>query len=213
MQIKLLAVAAAILAIAATAQAQPSRDAPPGLTPPPGVANGQPFQTGVPDGQFFIDTDEGGARHAASGFVCPAQVAGRRRDRLLIFDTAQNGRDVACGYGTQTESSWYTFYLTKIPGMSGAKVWDAYERDARTAAPPKGSFDPPLAPGRDPPAPRYASFWRNARGGIDGLWLTQIGDWHIKLRATFHEQDAAEAKAMAEALYKAIYEQMRAPAV
>jgi hypothetical protein len=187
---------------------QPPVIPPPSAVTPPGAGDVGVTVLDGPDGEIFTAEAEG-ARHAASGFLCATQISGRVRDRLMVFDRTDNGRDVGCRYGNQNDRSWYTLYLTKLPGMRAAKVFDAYEAEARAAAPPMGRAQPPLKVGSKPPAPRFASFWKNGAGKIDGLWMTQIGDWHVKLRATFAPEDEAQAKAMAQAIYAAVYAQVK----
>ncbi|CAN5210742.1 hypothetical protein BH11PSE2_BH11PSE2_07250 [soil metagenome] len=193
------------------AEAKPSM--PPGMTPPPGAGGTGLERLNAADGKIFVAVADGAVQHQSTGFVCPNAVNSRPRVRLMIFDASDDGRDVACGYGSEADSSWYTLYLTKIPSMSASKVFNAYEDEAKTARPPKGRADPPLKPGSKPPAPRYASFWKNRVGGIDGLWMVRIGDWNIKLRASLHEEDQAEAKAFAEAIFAAVYAQVKEPEI
>lgn len=177
--------------------------------PPPGYGAGASVKLSGADGVTFEDV-EGGVLHKASGFTCPDELQGFKRTRLLVFDPSEGGRDVGCIF--VRGESWFTLYLTRLPGRSGADVFETYERQAQNAAPPDGDAVPPLAAGF-PPLPAFASFWRNTKGGIDGLWMSQIGDWHIKLRTTYAPNDEAEVRAFAEVLYRRIHEQVAAPEI
>lgn len=177
--------------------------------PPPGYGSGPSARLSGADGVIFEDV-EGGVRHGSSAFICPDELEGFRRTRLLIFDRTDGGRDVGCNF--VRGESWFTLYLTRLPGRSGEDVFETYELQAQNAAPPQGEATPPLAAGL-PPLPAFASFWKNDKGGIDGLWMSQIGDWHIKLRTTYLPEDEAAVMAFAEALYRRIHEQVDAPEI
>jgi hypothetical protein len=196
-----------VLALAAgPALAQVSPNGP----PPPGASGSGVTKLQGADGVIFEEVEGDGARHRLTGFICPAELLGFERARLLVFDRSEGGRDVACTFA-QGES-WLTLYLTRLPGRSGEDVFATYELQAQNAAPPTGEADAPLAAGF-PPLPAFSSFWRNKAGGVDGLWMSQIGDWHIKLRVTYAPDDEAAVRAFAEALYRQIHEQVAAPEI
>lgn len=200
-------IAVALALITGSAQAQIIS---PNDRPPPGAGGDRPGVFREPDGQVFEAVDGGGARHRLTGFVCPLEVEGFTRSKLAVFDRSEGGRDVACGY--QRDGSWFTLYLTRLPGMSGETVFRTYVRQAEDAAPPKGEAEAPLLAGI-PPLPGFSRFWINGREQVEGLWMSQIGDWHIKLRVTYEPADEAAVKAFAEALYRQIHDQVAAPEI
>ncbi|MDP1735822.1 MAG: hypothetical protein Q8L23_00120 [Caulobacter sp.] len=197
----------ALALIGGSAQAQVIS---PNDRPPPGAGGDGPAVFREPDGQIFEAVEGGGARHKLTGFICPLEIESFTRSKLAVFDRSEGGRDVACGY--QRDGSWFTLYLTRLPGMSGEAVFRTYVRQAEDAAPPKGEATAPLAPGV-PPLPGFSRFWINASDQVDGLWMSQIGDWHIKLRVTYEVQDEAAVKAFAEELYRQLHDQVAAPEI
>lgn len=200
-------IAVALALIGGSAQAQVIG---PNDRPPPGAGGDRPGVFREPDGQIFEAVDDGGARHRLTGFICPLEIEGFTRSKLAVFDRDEGGRDVACGY--QREGSWFTLYLTRLPGMSGEAVFRTYVRQAEDSAPPKGEAIAPLAPGM-PPLPGFSRFWINSTDQVDGLWMSQIGDWHIKLRVTYDPRDEAAVKAFAETLYRQLHDQVAAPEI
>lgn len=202
----LVGVAIALALIAGSAQAQVSPNGP----PPPGVGPGQVKTLFEADGVIFEAVDEDGVRHKVTGFVCPRELLGFERTRLIVFDASGGGRDVACNFGRG--ETWFTLYLTRLPGRTGEAVFETYVLQAQNAAPATGDVDAPLAPGF-PPLPAFGRFWTSREGFVDGLWMSQIGDWHIKLRTTYAAGDEAAARAFAEALYRRVHDQIAAPEI
>lgn len=188
------------------AQAQVSPNGP----PPPGVGAGQVQTLFEADGVIFEDVADGGIRHKVTGFVCPKALLGFERTRLIVFDAAGGGRDVACNFGRG--ESWFTVYLTRLPGRTGESVFETYVLQAQNAAPSTGEVTAPLAPGF-PPLPAFGQFWASREGFVDGLWMSQIGDWHIKLRVTYAVADEPDVRAFAEALYRQVHAQIAAPEI
>lgn len=201
-----IAVALALIAGSGSAQAQVSPNGP----PPPGVGAGQVQTLFEADGVIFEDVADGGIRHKVTGFVCPRQLLGFERTRLIVFDPSGGGRDVACNFGRG--DTWFTVYLTRLPGRPGEAVFETYVLQAQNAAPPTGEVTAPLAPGF-PPLPAFGRFWTSREGFVDGLWMSQIGDWHIKLRVTYAVADEADVRTFAEALYRQIHAQIAAPEI
>ncbi len=184
---------------------------PAGSTPPPGGAGvGGPTQIYEPDGVVFARQDDGGARHQPTGFVCPIAYGALSRRDMVIYDRSEGGRDVSCGYGEIGSSGWYTLYLTKIPAMSLAQVFQAYVQEAQKVTPVARTTNPPLATG-PAPLPTSASFWMDPNGTEQGLWLSKIGDWHVKVRATFRPGLEKEASDTARTIFAAFYQQIRTP--
>lgn len=199
-----IVLALALMASPALAQVSPNGP------PPPGASGSGLTKLQGADGVIFEEVEGDGARHRLTGFICQAELLGFERARLLIFDRSEGGRDVACTF--VRGESWFTLYLTRLPGRSGEDVFATYELQAQNAAPPAGEAAAPLAAGF-PPLPAFGSFWRNKAGGVDGLWMSQIGDWHIKLRVTYGPDDAAAVRAFPEALYQQIHDQVAAPEI
>lgn len=174
--------------------------------PPPQAGRRGAFRD--PDGITFTSTFGGGARHAATGFVCPRSLAGNARRELVVYDPAEKGRDVSCGYGTTADRHWHTLYMTHMPDMSAEEVFALWERDARGSAPriTDTKFSPVSGA---PPLPERASFWLDSSGATQGLWVSSIDGWHIKLRTTMRPTaDPDQVNRMAEAAFKAIYQQL-----
>ncbi|MDO9224278.1 MAG: hypothetical protein Q7U20_11280 [Caulobacter sp.] len=195
-------VLAAVLTVA-PAFAQVSPNGP----PPPGAAGRGLSRLQGADGVVFEAMEDDGARHKLTGFVCPAELEGFKRTRLI---QSAGGHYVACKFSRG--ESWFTVYLTRLPGRSGNDMFATHVLEAQKVAPSTGPAAPPLAPGF-PPLPAFGSFWRSDTGGVDGLWMSQIGDWYITLRVTYAPEDEAAVRAFAEALYKQVHDQIAAPEI
>lgn len=190
------------------AQAPPSSQG--GPVPKPGEGPGDPSSGLEADGQVFEALPDGGVRHRLSGVVCPAELLGFRRERLVVYDAAEGGRDVSCRF-IRNDATWMTLYMTRLPPRyDGRQVFDIYVREALQAAPPRGGFiGGPLAVGPKP-LPAYARFWEDRQGRVQGLWLAQIGPWHIKLRLTMQLGDEQAVHDFAAAIYELIYAEVNA---
>ena len=211
-----LATALSVLSLAPVALAANSGEAPPRSSPqmplpkPGQGAPGEPWVSDEVDGEIFRDAPNGGVLHPATGFVCPAEMDGFKRSRLVIFDAARNGRDVACIFTTQ--DSWFSLYLTQVPGMTADAVFQSYLEDANQFAGSRKDAAPLLAPGLRP-LPTHASFWTEPDGSNQGMWMTQSGDWFIKLRVTYIEKDKAAVSSFARDMFIRINTQVPDPGV
>lgn len=180
-------------------------------TPSPGSGPGQPLVLDAADGTVFVATPNGGMRHALTGMICPTEIAGFKRDRAVIFDATGGGRDVSCRFSIGR--SFMTLYLTRYPqSMPAPDVFDTYSRSARTVAPAVRETAAPLEAGLAP-LPAFEDFWVGTQGQVDGLWMVQIGQWYIKVRATYEPEDEAAIRAAAEALFKQVHASVRPPEI
>lgn len=207
-----LLVAAVVLAAAAT----PALAADPfvrGGAPAPGTgatAPSRPWNGPVADGVIFVELDEGRVRHKATGFICEAAIGGFARDMLMIYDHAEDGRDVSCRY--RIADSWFTVYLTRLPGMEGERVFETYVRQAQDATRVIEAIEAPLAAG-SPPLPGHGRFWLSGDETVNGLWMVQIGDWCVKVRATYEQKDAVAIADAAKVAFEQIHAQLEAPEI
>lgn len=183
----------------------------PGATPPPGTGPGLPSTSATPQNESFRDQADGGALHPASGFTCPATIDGFKRDRLTVYDAAQGGRDVSCGYGSPTATA--TLYLTRLPAQYElSRVFDIYVEQAKTHTPSVGEAADPYPASEGGPR-RRGKFWRDQKNRNEGLWLMQIGPWFAKIRVTYPDGDAATIRKLAADLLGAVDAQIKPPTV
>ncbi|SFK65713.1 hypothetical protein [Caulobacter sp. UNC279MFTsu5.1] len=181
----------------------------PGATPLPGSGPGLPAVSATPQNDSFRDQPDGGALHPASGFTCPAAIDGFKRDRLTVYDAAQGGRDVSCGYATPSATA--TLYLTKLPAQyTLTRVFDIYVEQAKAHTPAVSDVADPYPASEGGPR-RQGRFWRDKEGRNEGLWLVQIGPWFAKLRVTYRDADAATVRRLAADLLGAIDAQVKPP--
>ena len=167
----------------------------------------------VLDESVVLTTDAGGALHAASGFTCPAAIDGFKRDRLTVYDAAQGGRDVSCGYASSPATATATLYLTKLPAQyTLTRVFDTYVEQAKVHTPSVGDVADPYPTSEGGPR-RQGRFWRDKEGRNEGLWLVQIGPWFAKLRVTYADTDVATVRRLAADLLTAIDAQVKPPTV
>jgi len=185
----------------------------PGATPLPGSGPGLPAVSATPQNQSFREQPDGGALHQASGFTCPAAIDGFKRDRLTVYDAAQGGRDVSCGYASSPATATATLYLTKLPAQyTLTRVFDIYVEQAKAHTPSVGDAADPYPASEGGPR-RQGRFWRDKEGRNEGLWLMQIGPWFAKLRVTYSNGDAATVRRLAADLLTAIDAQVKPPTV
>ncbi|WP_156402105.1 hypothetical protein [Caulobacter sp. Root1472] len=184
-----------------------------GATPLPGSGPGLPAVSATPQNQSFREQPDGGALHQASGFTCPGAIDGFKRDRLTVYDAAQGGRDVSCGYASSPATATATLYLTKLPAQyTLSRVFDIYVEQAKAHTPSVGDAADPYPASEGGPR-RQGRFWRDKEGRNEGLWLMQIGPWFAKLRVTYSNGDAATVRRLAADLLTAIDAQVKPPTV
>ncbi|TCS15022.1 hypothetical protein EV278_106210 [Caulobacter sp. BK020] len=185
----------------------------PGATPLPGSRPGLPAVSATPQNQSFREQPDGAALHQASGFTCPVAIDGFKRDRLTVYDAAQGGRDVSCGYAASPATATATLYLTKLPAQyTLTRVFDIYVEQAKAHTPPVGEAVDPYPASEGGPR-RQGRFWRDKEGRNEGLWLMQIGPWFAKLRVTYSDADVATVRRLAADLLGAIDAQVKPPTV
>lgn len=183
----------------------------PGATPPPGTGLAPPASSTSPQNDSFREQADGGALHPASGFTCPAKAADFERIRLTVYDAAQGGRDVSCGF--QTTSATATLYLTRLPDQyTLSRVFGIYVQQARSQTPPKRDIEDPYPASSGGPA-RKGAFWRDAKDRNQGLWLIQIGPWFAKLRVTYSDPDLASVQRLATELLAGVDAQIKPPTI
>jgi hypothetical protein len=195
----LLTVASVLVGLGAAAPASPQDQ-------------NRPITMTRPDGTIFVATADGGARHVATGFVCPASFNGAERRGLYIFDASDHGRDVGCGYGKPGTDAWYTLYMAKLDESESKNAFEKEVRSEQRAAPLKSEAKPPLNPGL-PPLPERAAFWTSTNDLVDGLWFASIGPWHVNLHATFSEGHEGEVAAVAKTVWTQVFDEVKGPEV
>jgi hypothetical protein len=168
------------------------------------LPQGQSRRLTQADGTVFERGERNAVKHKPTGFVCPQNLQGLVRRDLAIYDPSDGGRDVSCGYGRVDSPIWHTLYLTKVPDLTPDQVFTLFERDAQMVAPPTNAMVAPLAPGA-PPLPARASFWVDRYGMVQGLWVTSVGPWHIKIRTTCERGRESQAAQFARAAFEAVY--------
>lgn len=200
----------AALMVSVTGPAQAADPFVKGQRPTPGSGLAQPWVGNGADGKAFTDLGEGRIRHEASGFICETSMSGFTRDRVVIFDASDGGRDVACRFST--EKSWFTLYFTRLPGMDDDEVFTIYVRQAQDVARPIADAESPLTAGI-PPLPGFARHWKTSETAIDGLWLVQIGDWFVKLRVTYAPEDEETVVEAARFIFESVHGQVAPPEI
>jgi hypothetical protein len=168
----------------------------------------QPRTITAPDGVIFKDAGAGAARHAATGFPCPASIGPLKRRNMVIYDPAQDGRDVSCGYGEGAEGATFTFYLTKIAEQNDALFARTLQDLKSVRGGADGDVASPVETGARP-LPTSAAFWRyTGARGIDGIAMSKIGDWSVKLRISYVPGAEPVVRAMTTGLFGAAYQQI-----
>ena len=173
---------------------------------------GRPITMDDADGNIFVTAPDGGARHSATGFVCPANLGGLSRRGLYIFDTSDHGRDIGCGYGQPGSAVWFTLYLAKLELTDSKTVFDNEVREELKAAPAKGEANSPLNPGL-PPLPERARFWTASDNKVVGIFFASIGAWRLNLHATFDMGHEAEVRAAAQSVFYQAFDKVKGPEV
>ncbi len=169
----------------------------------------EPWQGKRADGKVFVSERRGGVRHVLTGFICPERVGAFPRTDLMSFDGKTGGHDVACRYGaTRNTETWFTFYLTELPDETHADIFALYVRNAKEASGAGVTLASPVPVGPSP-APTSAEFWEGRSGASEGLTLSSIGPWRVKMRVTMRPGDDAKVAEAAAALYQAAYEQVK----
>lgn len=179
--------------------------------PPPGTGAGEAQVLAAPDGVVFRAGDGGAFVHGPTGFACPAALNGYSRGKVIIFDAAEGGRDVACQL--QGERGWMTVYLTKVPGgYSPSEVFATYSEQARARLPPKRNLAAPWTlPANG--APGYADFWVGPKDQHEGMWVMISGPWYIKLRVTYFPDGEAAMVELAKAVSAQVAAQVKPPEI
>lgn len=179
--------------------------------PPPGTGAGEAQVLTAPDGVVFRGGDGDAFIHGPTGFACPAALNGYTRGKIIIFDAAEGGRDVACQL--QGERSWMTVYLTKVPGgYTPTEVFATYSEQARAGLPAKKDLAAPWTlPANG--APAYADFWVGPKDEHEGMWVMVIGDWYVKLRVTYFPDSEAAMVDLAKAVSSQVTAQVKPPEI
>ena len=181
-------------------------------------AEGDALIAGARAGDLFDNLSEadGGAirlRHKASGLVCVFN-AGDAANKLLVFDSATRGDEIACSTGG--EAGERTLYLTRAPGRTLAQAFTQDVAEVEKSHPgwapydlPKGIDSPQLQMLATPPMPAS----RTARFIVDHTFTSvssaMVKDWALEYRFTCpEEQQDAAAGTLQPTLWASILAQM-----
>jgi hypothetical protein len=136
-------------------------------------------------------------RHKASGLICEFNP-GVASNRVVVFDSAQRGDDIACSTGG--DAGERTLYAARTPGRTLA---DAFAHDlAEVKKSHPGAVDYALPPGTDSPILQMLDIppmppSRTARFIVDHQFTSVssavVKDWSLEFRFTCPEaqQDVA----------------------
>lgn len=151
---------------------------------------------------------EDGLQHVASGFICPASVGDFALTGEESYDALPRSRDVACIYDAPTGGA-VKFHLTDfgrtVSPAAHLKGTATTIADTYTITEPRPVPARPESPVRTP----YAAAWQIAavsdlRPDIPvetAVWISAIGPWHVKARATYEADRAPAIAALIDALY------------
>jgi hypothetical protein len=196
---------AGIIAIAATTLAAApalAQVATPSVPRGEARAEGDALLAQARAGDLFDNLTADGAqditlKHKASGLICQFNV-GASSNRVVVFDDAQRGDDIACSTGGAVGER--TLYASRAPGRSLA---DAFAHDlAEVKKSHPGAVDYALPPGTDSPILQMLDIppmppSRTARFIVDHQFTSVssavVKDWSLEFRFTCPEEheDAA----------------------
>ena len=151
---------------------------------------------------------EDGLQHVASGYICPASVGDFALTGEESYDALPRSRDVACIYDAPTGGA-VKFHLTdfgravspaahlKGTATTIAETYTITEDRPVPATPESLAITP------------HAAAWQI--GAVSDLrpdvpvetavWISVIGPWHIKARATYEADRAPAIAALIDTLY------------
>jgi len=130
------------------------------------------------DGTVFRRGEDGAVTMVASGLVCPAAQGGFSRDDMLVIDTTDDGRDLACRFFG--DAGWFSTFVTRFDdGRSEQIQFDDYLVQSRQAAPPVGEIVTDKMPRGG-----LRAVWRDVRGQRQEMWLLRLGRWYVQIRIT-----------------------------
>jgi len=143
------------------------------------------------------DAQEIRVRHKASGLVCEFNP-GAASNRVVVFDGAQRGDEIACSTGGAVGER--TLYASRTPGRTLADAFAHDLAEVKTSHP--GALDYALPPGTDSPILQMLDIppmppSRTARFIVDHQFTSVssavVKDWSLEFRFTCPEerQDAA----------------------
>ncbi len=152
-------------------------------------------------------------RHKASGLVC-AFNPGAASNRVVVFDSAQRGDDIACSTGGAVGER--TLYASRTPGRTLA---DAFAHDlAEVKKSHPGAVDYALPPGTDspilqmldiPPMPPSRTARFIADHQFTSVSSAVVKDWSLEFRFTCPEEhEDAAAGTMQPTLWVTILAQI-----
>jgi hypothetical protein len=146
------------------------------------------------DGDVFRRGEDGAVTMVASGFVCPTAQGGFSRDDLLVIDTTDGGKDLACRFFG--DAAWFSVFVTRFDdGRSEQAQFDEYLAQGRQAAPPVGEIVIDKMPHGG-----LRAVWRDAKGQRQEMWLLRLGRWYVQFRITADPAQAAGTDAAATAI-------------
>jgi hypothetical protein len=198
---------AIVAALAATLAAAPAvaQVATPSVPPGEARAEGDALLAQAGASDLFDNLTSDGAqdirlRHKPSGLVCEFNP-GAVSNRVVVFETAQRGDDIACSTGGAVGER--TLYASRTPGRT---LNDAFAHDlAEVKKSHPGAVDYALPPGTDSPILQMLDIppmppSRTARFIVDHQFTSVssavVKDWSLEFRFTCpedHEDAAAGA--------------------
>ncbi|MCF4165949.1 hypothetical protein L2U69_09865 [Zavarzinia compransoris] len=153
----------------------------------------------------FRSDENGNVVHIQSGMTCPpTNAAGNvALERLFIFPNSPPGDDVGCDYVmAPTEDlpgGRVSLYATRNRGMSAADYLAASVGQIVAFHGTAQSSKVPVltVKGLGPIEGQGFVIAMNGQRMKSGVWVTVVGDWLVKIRATYPLIDSADNPAMA----------------
>ena len=190
--------------------------APPPVAKPDAAADAEP-PAEPPAPVWQPSADQTALEHIASGFLCPREQDGFLLTGEETFAGLGEGKDVACLFRA-AEGGEVKLHLTDfgrdVPASAHLKGVQTSITDTNTLlgnVPP-----PPLSAGLDTEAAAYhiraTSALRPEIPGHTAVWITRIGPWHVKARATYEADRSAQIGQFVSHLLTAARDTISAPA-
>ncbi|MEO0881456.1 MAG: hypothetical protein AAFY34_01875 [Pseudomonadota bacterium] len=194
-----------VLAACASPTAPDPQNAAPAIT-----ANELPDGTNAASDPLWQPADTG-LLHIESGVTCPSIVADFAFTGEVAFPGQGPGRDVACNYIAETGGA-IRLHITRFARTVSTDAYlkgsletiKARYRQTVAINPPSSTPGRPITPSAA--ALRTDALSANRPGTpVDtALWIEQVGDWHIKIRATYEIDRTAAAATAVSTLFSAV---------
>lgn len=178
------------------------------VTPKSEIIDATLVDTPPPPPAIWSDA-ETGVQHLVSGATCPTDVAGFQRTSEQDYPGLPRGYDVACAYsgpnGAEVKLHLTHFGRDVSPdahlkGVDGT-IAESYAVLGRIAPPPN-VFGQTIATHRSGFRLRGAD--DDAPLGQTVTWLEVIDGWHVKVRATYVETEAAPVGVFTGELFETV---------